>query len=417
MRHFLWYIKKLFHPIRPIPPELKRNFMHLYFDIGWYGVLSGTSLAFLSIYATRIHATGLQIGLISAGPAIINLIFTLPAGMLLRKQKLHKAVFWAAVVNRIFYASWIFLPLFVPEGTSIWLIILSTLIMNIPGSVLSVGFTVFFGDAVPPDWRNMVAGIRNAVVGLVTMAATLLSGQILSHFSIETGYAIVFGVGFVGAVMSTVHLFQVRPVEMPVGDGLPVAVPAVPKPQSRLNFDILKGKFGRIVGLLFFFHFFQFLPIAIFPVFQINILGLNEQNISIGSTLFFLMQFIISLRLDPLVRRSNNLKVMGIGMVLYGFYPFFLTVSSRLWIFYFVSAVGGLSMGLIGGILFNYLLERMAAQDRPGHMVFYNLSLNAAILAGSLLGPAIAGWTGFVPALIISAIGRSLIGVAILRWG
>jgi predicted MFS family arabinose efflux permease len=171
------------------------------------------------------------------------------------------------------------------------------------------------------------------------------------------------------------------------------------------------------VGLLFFFHLFQFLPAAIFPVFLINHLGLNEQSVSIGSTLFFFTQFIISLRLSNLVRRSNNLRVLGIGMILYGFYPLFLPIAANPLIFYLVSAVGGFAMGMLGGVILNYLLERMADSDRPAHMVLYNLSLNTAILGGSMLGPALADWYGFIPALVFIAIGRSLVGVAILRWG
>lgn len=415
MKTILLYIARIFKPIQPIPQELRRNFLHLYFDIGWFGLLSGTSLAFLSIYATRIHASGQQIGFITAGPAIINLIFTLPAGLLLKKFRVNKAVFWASVFNRIFYASWIFLPLFVPEKTSIWLIILTTLIMNIPGSVLSVGFTVFFGDAVPSEYRSTVAGIRNAVVGLVTMLATLLSGQLLKNFSMETGYAIVFGIGFLGAAMSSFHLFMVKPVKVVVQDSNG-AIDLI-KPQSNLNIGILKGKFGTVIKLLVFFHFFQYLPLAIFPIYQINHLGLNEFNLSIGSTLFAMTQFLVSLFLSTMVRRFTNLRVMGLGMVLFGLYPSMLTIAGRPYFFYFISATGGIAAGLIGGIIFNYLLERMAEKDRPGHMMWYNLGLNIAVLGGSLLGPALAGLVGFIPALLISALGRSLTGAAILRWG
>jgi MFS family permease len=413
----LYSFVRIFKPLQPIPPDLKRNFLHLYFDIGWYGVLSGTSLAFLSIYATRIHASGQQIGLISAGPAVMNLLFTLPAGMLLNKFSVNKTVFWASVLNRIFYASWIFLPIFVPDQTSIWLLILSTLVMNIPGAVMSVGFTVFFGEAVPPEWRSTVAGTRNAVIGLVTMISTLVSGQILNRFSMETGYAIVFGVGFLGAAMSSYHLFKIKPVKIPQLSEPAKEISEIVKPQKKINLSVLRGKFGWVVGLLFFFHLFQFLPAAIFPVFLINHLGLNEQSVSIGSTLFFFTQFIISLRLSNLVRRSNNLRVLGIGMILYGFYPLFLPIAANPLIFYLVSAVGGFAMGMLGGVILNYLLERMADSDRPAHMVLYNLSLNTAILGGSMLGPALADWYGFIPALVFIAIGRSLVGVAILRWG
>ncbi|NTW12734.1 MAG: hypothetical protein HGA30_05425, partial [Anaerolineales bacterium] len=47
-----------------VPPEYRPNFLHLYLDIGWYGVLSGSAINFLNIYAARIGATGFQIGLI-----------------------------------------------------------------------------------------------------------------------------------------------------------------------------------------------------------------------------------------------------------------------------------------------------------------------------------------------------------------
>ena len=68
-------------------PELYRaNFLHLYLDIGWYGVLSGSAINFLNIYATRIGATGLQIGLLGAMPAAVNLVLAIPAGRWLQTQ-------------------------------------------------------------------------------------------------------------------------------------------------------------------------------------------------------------------------------------------------------------------------------------------------------------------------------------------
>ena len=63
-----------------VPPELKQRFHHLYGDIGWYGLTAGTTIAFLAVYAARIGANAFQIGMITAGPALVNLIFTLPAG-------------------------------------------------------------------------------------------------------------------------------------------------------------------------------------------------------------------------------------------------------------------------------------------------------------------------------------------------
>ncbi len=62
-------------------------------------------------------------------------------------------------------------------------------------------------------------------------------------------------------------------------------------------------------------------------------------------------------------------------------------------------------------------LERIPEDDRPAHMAWYNMALNAAILLGSLIGPLIAGWTGIVVALFLFAVCRIISGIAILRWG
>jgi hypothetical protein len=65
-------LNRIFHQAA-IPREYQSNFMHLYLDIAWFGVLSGSTVNFLNIYAARIGSTGLQIGLIGAMAAIVNL--------------------------------------------------------------------------------------------------------------------------------------------------------------------------------------------------------------------------------------------------------------------------------------------------------------------------------------------------------
>ena len=63
-----------------VPEKYRSNFAHLYFDIAWFGVLSGTAVNFLNVYATRLGATGFQIGLLAAMAAVVNLFLAIPAG-------------------------------------------------------------------------------------------------------------------------------------------------------------------------------------------------------------------------------------------------------------------------------------------------------------------------------------------------
>jgi len=97
-----------------------------------------------------------------------------------------------------------------PAGTQIWVIIIITLVMNIPGVIIAVQFNAFFAEVTPPEWRGHVVGIRNALFALTTMAAALISGLALDKLPFTTGYQVVFALGFVGAMMSTLHLFRIK---------------------------------------------------------------------------------------------------------------------------------------------------------------------------------------------------------------
>jgi predicted MFS family arabinose efflux permease len=82
-----------------------------------------------------------------------------------------------------------------------------------------------------------------------------------------------------------------------------------------------------------------------------------------------------------------------------------------------LSLISGLNFAMMSGSYANYMLENIPADDRPSHLAWYNIILNAAILIGSLAGPALAGQLGLVEALLIIAALRFFSGISILKWG
>ena len=57
----------------------QHNARQLYRDIFWFGILAGSAQAFLAVYAARIGASAYQVGLLTAGPAVVSLVVSLPA--------------------------------------------------------------------------------------------------------------------------------------------------------------------------------------------------------------------------------------------------------------------------------------------------------------------------------------------------
>lgn len=431
----------LIRAARPVPAEYRGSFLHLYFDIAWFGVLAASAAAFVAVYAARQGASAIQIGLLSAGPAIVNLVLTLPLGQRLESHPVDRVVYRAAVFHRFWYLAWIPLPVLFGPQQQVWILIGITLLMSIPGTALAIGFNALFAEAVPPDWRGHVVGIRNALLAVTFIAVSLLCGQILDRLPFPTGYQLVFGIGFLGAVMSTFHLRYVVPhpegqsqrwtrrslgdlarpgILRTLGDGLRsgVALRFLTQPGKLrlLNTGVLRGSFGKFLGVLFAFHLALNLAIPLFPIHWVQGLHLTDRQIGLGTAVFYACVFVGSIQIARLAQRFGNQRVTAFGAMLMSLYPAFMAMASGLDLFLVGSAAGGLGWSLVGGALTNYLLEKIPEVHRAAYLAWYNLVLNAALLLGALLGPLIPDIVGTVTALLVFAGLRAVASLGILLW-
>ncbi len=410
-----------------VPREYRANFLHLYFDIAWFGILSGSAVNFLAVYAARLGASALQIGFVTGASAVVNLLIAIPAARWVEKRDINRAVFWSSVFYRLGYVLWIPLPWLFGAQSQIWALIGITLLMAIPLTPLGVGFNALFAEAVPTKYRAHVAGIRNVMLAVAYMLSSLVSGYILDKVSFPLGYQIIFGIGFFGAAMSSLHLYFVRPLpgEFPATQTPLAPAPEQPAESPRgfraklfaLRLDILQSPFRRVLVLLLLFHLGHYIANPIYPLYNVNELWLTDNNIGIGTALYYLTVLLGSVQLHRAVRRLGHKRVTGWGMVGMALYPLLLGLSREVWQYYLISLLGGFTWAMAGGAYANYILENIPPDDRPSHLAWYNMALSAAVLASSFIGPAVAEWTSLSIALILFALLRVLAGYAILRWG
>jgi MFS family permease len=407
-----------------IPKRYRSNFSHLYLDIAWFGVLSGTSINFLNIYATRLGASGLQIGLLTAMSAIVPLFLAIPAGHWIERQNTGRAVFWSSILFRVGYALWIPLPWLFNSQGQIWALIILAFLMAIPLTPLGVGFNALFAEAVPDQYRAHVAGTRNMTFAIAYMLTSFGIGYLLQHSHFPTGYQIMFGIGAFGAAMSSYHIYHVKPLQeespTPQSGLQPASEKEASTPwsiTSLLRLDIWKTRFRNVLIALFLFHLAHFLTGPIYPLYNVHILHLNDDNIGNGTAFYYFTVLIASTQLRRAVHRFGHKKVTAWGVAGMAAYPIMLAFAKNVMQFYALSFLGGFLWALVSGAYANYLLENIPPNDRPRHLAWYNIILNSAILISSLLGPAIAGVTGLVYALLIFGVLRILAGLAILKWG
>jgi predicted MFS family arabinose efflux permease len=330
-----------------------------------------------------------------------------------------------------------------PPAAQVWVLIALTIAMSLPGAALVIGFNTLFAEAVPPAWRGHVAGIRNALLAIASIISALVCGRILTAMPFPLGYRVVFTIGAVAALMSSFHLWFVRPLESGLSpstakeganplNGRSQAVQHTRghlKARAKglwrmllsdlLRIEILREPFARVLAALFLFHITQFVVVPIVPVFMVKVLHLQDQQIGLATAVFWLSVFASSTQLANLSRAKGHQTATGIGAMLMAFYPGLMVFGVPLGMAAVLGAscLGGIGYAWMSGAFLNYILERAPQHDRPPYLAWYNIVFNAAILIGSLLGPFTATHLGFIPALALFAVARVAAGLFIIKEG
>ncbi len=419
--------------------QLRANIRHLCLDAAWFGITSGTISSFLAIYAARLGASSLQIGLLTAGPAVVNLLISLPVGRWLEGHPLVHASFWSAFWQRIGLTIFIFLPWLLAEAAKTWGIVGLLLLMSAPATILMIAFNALFAEAVPAQRRGEVVGRRNALSAVTAMGSLLVSGQILDRVLYPYNYQIVFTIGVFGALMSTYHIGKIRSANEPA---LQWSWPVVKMAQLKesiqhrlqqkqasplngrpilgrplLRLDVLRGPFGLFMAAYLAFYTFQYVSLSIGPLYFVHTLNLKDSSISLGTAMFNLIMMLTSLTVGRLAIRFNNRRLMVISGLLFGLYPLLMGIARGAIIYWVASAVGGIVWAVLNVGMVNRLMERIPEDDRPAHMAIHNVVLNLGILTGSLMGPLIGDGLGLRAAMYAGAGLRTLAGLLLWWWG
>ena len=61
--------------LAPGTPSQQNNALNLYREIAWYGVTASVTTTFTSVFALRLGASNLLIGLLASLPALMNVVF------------------------------------------------------------------------------------------------------------------------------------------------------------------------------------------------------------------------------------------------------------------------------------------------------------------------------------------------------
>ncbi len=384
------------------------NERNLYREIAWFGVLSGVNATFVSVFALRLGASNLLVGLLSSLPALVNVLFQIPAARLVeRESDRRRVILLSGLLMRLPVFLMALVPL-LPQHLRAGAVVCIATLGNVPAAVGTVSFTAMLADVVPPRDRSRVVSVRNAMLATATTVTVLTAGKVLDILPFPFSYQIIFTLAFAASVVSLYYLGRVvikgggEPPERVPGHGerldLRRAVPLILGQRDYVRFTL--GSFVYHWGL----HF----PIALYSIYRVRELQLSEGWIGALAMLESGVTIIAYYSMGKLAQRYGSRTVLLIGLVLVCLYPIGMALSSTPWPLLFVALIAGIAGPAFNLGLFNKLLEVAPARRRATYIALFNTLMNTAAFVSPLLGTSAATWLGIRQALWIGGAGRLL---------
>jgi hypothetical protein len=173
-------------------PVQKRNFMAVQIDGVGIGLASAAA-PFLPVFLTRLGATNLQVGLLTAMPAFTGLFLALVIGQFLQTRR--QVVPWYSGMRFLVVMSYALtgiVPFVAPRNYAVPAVLLIWAVATLPQTFVSVAFSVVMNAVAGPKGRYDLMSRRWTILGLTTSVAVAITGEVLDQIHFPLNYQLVF---------------------------------------------------------------------------------------------------------------------------------------------------------------------------------------------------------------------------------
>jgi MFS family permease len=348
-----------------------------------------TTGAFLTGFALFLGANDFQIALTMAIPLLTQIlqIFSVHAVERFGRRKLISGIF--STSGRSLWALVALIPI-IPQLKShaIFIFLIIFAVTSAMMSFAGAPWLSWMADLVPQHIRGRYFGKRNMIMGMVTMATSILTGLVLDHFKITdrlgVGFLIVLMVAVICGIMAFVFLSK-QP-EPPYQRAASYQfLNYVQQPFHNRNFR----------KLLIFYLFFTFalaLASSYFPVYLLKTLHWSFSNLAvlaIGASLMTLLTQPFWGRIVDKFGHKPVIKTTVIGLLPL---PVIYIISTPahswpIWLDMFFTGIFWAGFNLV---MFNMVFYSLPQQGRPAFLAVHAALTGVTNFIAMVLGGFIA---------------------------
>lgn len=358
------------------------NHNHLGGDILWYALAMPALMNFFSVYAIKLGATPLDLGLLSALPAIFGLLSTtLSKWWRDRYDDTVDSLVIPSVMMRLRLPLYALVPL-LPQQFQVTSLIVIASLGALPMGVSGIIFLVLMREAVSDTRLTDLLSRRLLAWNLGIAASTLLLGFWLERAPFPINYQLMFLAGFAMMMVSLWHVLQVKVVNI------------TPAPKTTRDSSMLQPwrdrDFRGLAGILgvLFVGFYAILPVI--PLFLVNSMGASEGFIALYSMAELAGGAAMATMTNRLTRRFGNPVVIAAGMVLTGLATIILALAGNLYLMLPAALITGAAWTAVDISQFSMFSANTSPEDRASHTRAYYQVLSVAAFFGPLIGSTLA---------------------------
>ena len=389
-----------------------RNIRLLNWDIIWFGLLFGVWGNFLTVFVTRLNPSPWLVSAVTSGPALVNIIWQLPAVRIVeRRGNPKQLVVQSAIPHRLGFLLIGLIPWLLPVAWQAYGVVAIVLLQGLPAAVMVVAFSTLFTGLVPRDRMAGVVGLRNALMGITSTLTVVLCGIVLTRLAFPLSYQVLFVGGFLASLGSLWCVTQLQTGQQEVERGGRAMPPALP-----VAYLWRDRNYVRFVAVAWLLNLGMFMTAPLFPLYWVGRLGLGDGWISVFATTLGLAGIVGAFVPRMLGDRFKIPTMLGLSSLLFALYPLLTSLLQQPILLAAVAGFAGIWGASINVVLFNALAEVCPPEHRPRYMGVYTWLANIAIFAGPIAAAGLADVLGVETALLVAAGVRALAGILFLRF-
>lgn len=389
----------------------------LYLEDAWFGILSGLASAFLAVYVLRLGGSNTLVGLLTALPALITILWLVPAGRVIEGQPDRlRVIIVTSFLFRLAYFLIALVPLFFSAYRA-EAVVAIIVIGTVPTAMANVAFSSLFADLVPVHRRARVVSVRKFLFSAVTTAAALLGGWFLERVPFPLNFQVIFALGFIASLVSLYYQAQFRLYDIPAQPVTAARAASSFGQRVRGYVAMFRANraFVRFTLSAFAYHWGLYLTIPLYSIYWVR--NLNASDGWIGA--FSMVGGATTALAYPFWGQAATkygtrpiLLAAALGGTLY---PVLTALSPSVEPILFVSLVGGVVGAGFNLGLFNRMLELASDEHRPSFLAAYSALINVAVFVAPIIGTSLIDRIGIVSALFLGGALRLLGFLAMTR--